>query len=610
MNITDLIVEFIQQGNVVEFPGMGTLSSSNVSAHHDAATGTYHPARRTVTMVETLTGNKAIVRRIAEKECVTNEIAEQMWINYIAALKDKLQRNANGHEFPGIGSMRYVGSKVRFDAIEGLDLDAGKKHEQPLENIATYTPKAVADPFAAFDKPATAAAPAPVVKEEPVPAPVVEKPVETPAPQPKPEPVKMEAPKVEEPKAEPVKAEMPKAEPVKVETPKSAAPQVDHLSEVKRMLDEIPSSPKDAKEARRAEKAAAKAEKEARKAAEEARKAAEEAERNAAKAKEKEAQKAAKEMAKSERAMLKAEEPKKQKKEQKKKKHGWLWVVIILLLLLLGAAAWWFFGKGHAPAAKGVSYAQEVELVYPEPFTAEDYPLLVFQEQDILYNVGHLHNYMEDYVHTFLAAHHFTNAFAAMMAKVDEYADGRLHELMVEGYSPKRFFPHNNFWLKSHYVAYKSEAARYYRYKVQGELMDLDLLDDMLNDVVMTLGLRADGFRQGRGGDGGAVAGAGRAQAAKPVSDKPYEEVVPEAPTFKNSKQGFDIVAGFFTSKKSANKCANQLKALGSDAYIISKSGGYYVSMGSAPTRTAAESMEKHIKSWYKSDVKIYNFNE
>ena len=87
-------------------------------------------------------------------------------------------------------------------------------------------------------------------------------------------------------------------------------------------------------------------------------------------------------------------------------------------------------------------------------------------------------------------------------------------------------------------------------------------------------------------------------------------EGVPEAPTFKNSKQGFDIIAGFFTSKKSANKCANQLKALGSDAYIISKSGGYYVSMGSAPTYTAAQAMEKHIKSWYKSDVSIKNFNE
>ena len=66
MNITDLIVEFIKQGNTVEFPGMGTLSSNNVSAHHDAATGTFLPSRRTVSMVESLSGNKSIVRHIAD----------------------------------------------------------------------------------------------------------------------------------------------------------------------------------------------------------------------------------------------------------------------------------------------------------------------------------------------------------------------------------------------------------------------------------------------------------------------------------------------------------------------------------------------------------------
>jgi hypothetical protein len=168
MNITDLIVEFIQQGNVVEFPGMGTLTSSNVNAYHDAATSIYYPARRTVVMTETLAGNKAVVRRIAERECVTNEIAEQMWANYVSALKDKLQHNPKGHEFPGIGCLRLSGSKVVFDALEGLDLDAGKKHEQPLENVATYTPKEVEDPFAAFEKPAT---PKPPVVEEPKPEP-------------------------------------------------------------------------------------------------------------------------------------------------------------------------------------------------------------------------------------------------------------------------------------------------------------------------------------------------------------------------------------------------------------------------------------------------------
>ena len=140
--------------------------------------------------------------------------------------------------------------------------------------------------------------------------------------------------------------------------------------------------------------------------------------------------------------------------------------------------------------------------------------------------------------------------------------------------------------------------------------MDYDLLGDILDDVVAALGLRADGYGYGYGANGGGANANAKANAAKQPTTAPYEEVVPEAPTFKNSKQGFDIVAGFFTSKKSANKCANQLKALGSDAYIISKSGGYYVSMGSAPTRTAAEALERHIKSWYKSDVKIYNFNE
>ena len=68
MNITDLIVEFIQQGNVVEFPGMGTLTSNNVNAYHDTATNTFFPARRTVVMNETLVGNKAVIRRIAERE--------------------------------------------------------------------------------------------------------------------------------------------------------------------------------------------------------------------------------------------------------------------------------------------------------------------------------------------------------------------------------------------------------------------------------------------------------------------------------------------------------------------------------------------------------------
>lgn len=583
MNITELIVEFVQQGNVVEFPGMGTLTGSNVSAHHDTATGTYYPARRTVVMTNTLAGSKAIVRHIAEKECVTNDIAEQMWNNYIAALEEKLRRTASGHEFPGLGTMRMKGSSVTFDALPDLDLDANKKHEQPLEHVATYTPKAVADPFAAFDKPA---APAP----EPEPAPAA-----TPEPTPQPEP----APAVVPP--------MPP-----IEATPTATSSADHLSEVKRMLDEIPSSPKDAKEKRMAEKAAAKAEKEARKAAEEAEKAAARKAEMALRDKERAAKEEAKAAKRQEKEAAKAlKHEKKEKKEEKKRRHGWLWLLLILLLLLLGCGAYYYFTKIHTP--KGESCARNVELSYKDQFT-DDRNLLKFEENDINRSTVLVHNFMADYVHQFLLARHYGNAFAPVMNQVDQYANSRLHELMVEGYCVKRFFPYEDFWLKQNYAEYKEAGAQYYRCKVQGELMDLDLLDGLLDDIIVSLGLHADGYGlngygYGAGGGGGKGGAKGNANANK-KNDQPYVEVVPEAPTFKNSKQGFDIIAGFFTSKKSANKCANQLKALGSDAYIISKSGGYYVSMGSAPTYTAAQAMEKHIKSWYKSDVSIKNFNE
>ena len=588
MNITELIVEFVKQGNVVEFPGMGTLTSTNVSAYHDAASGTFYPARRTVAMNNSLSGNKAIIRQIAEKECVTNDIAEMMWNNYVSALDDKLRHTASGHEFPGLGTMRLQGSKVLFDALPDLDLDAGKKHEMPLENVATYTPKVVEDPFAAFDKPAT---------PEPAPAPA-------PAPQPvNPEPVAQPEPVKPESKPEPEPVVVPPI--MTTSTPShTSASSAEHLSEVKRMLDEIPSSPKDEKERRRAEKAAAKAEKEARKAAEEAEKAAAKKAELAAKIQ----KESAKEQ---ERLAAKAlKEDKKKKKEEKKEKkekkgHALLWI-LLLLLLLLGGGAYYYFTQMRGP--KVGSCAQDVALSYRDQFT-DDRNLLVFQENDINRSTILVHNFIADYVHQFLLARHYGNAFAPVMNYVDQYANTRLRELMVEGYCVKRFFPYEDFWLNRNYAEYKEAGAHYYRCKVQGELMNLDFLDGILDDIISTLGLHADGFGLNGYAAGGAGGRGGNGKNVK-KNDQPYEEVVPEAPTFRNSKQGFDIIAGFFTSKKSANKCANQLKALGSDAYIISKSGGYYVSMGSAPTYTAAQAMEKHIKSWYKSDVSIKNFNE
>lgn len=618
MNYTDLIVEFVKQGNVVEFPGMGTLTSSNVAAHHDAASGTYYPERRTVVMNDKLAGSTDIINYIAEKECITPEIAKQSWDNFVDLLDEKLRRTPSGHEFPGIGTMRRVGSRCVFDALEGLDLDADKRHEQPLENIATYTPKDVVDPFAAFDKPA---APAPQPEPVPEPHPVFEAPAPEPAPAPQPAP---------EPQAAPAPEPQPEAVAAPIVPPTS-----DHLSEVKKMLDEIPSSQTDPKETRRAEKAAAKAEKEARKAAEEAEKeaakkaaiaakaaekAAKEAEKNAKEAAKKAAKEAKKKAAEEAKAksmamptvnLIDTEEPnvhpvtEQEKEEKKTKKRHW-WILILLLLLLLGAGGYYCATHMDSFTAKRGTTPDKVEHTLIDQFTG-DRNLIKFEPNDVNRSVSLVHAFMADYVHQFLAARHYSNAFVPVMQEVDTYANDRLKELMVEGYCVKRFFPYDDFWMDRNYDAYKEAGAQYYRCQVQGELMDIDFLERMLDDIVSSLGLHADGY--GLSGMNGGGYGAGKAATAA-KNTAVYEEVVPEAPTLRSSKQGFDIIAGFFTSKKSANKCANQLKALGSDAYIISKSGGYYVSMGSAPTYTAAQAMEKHIKSWYKSDVSIKNFNE
>ncbi len=641
MNITDLIVDFIKEGNVVEFPGMGTLTSSTVSAHHDAASGTYYPARRTVVMNNTLNGNQAIIRKIAESECVTVEIAEMMWKNYVDALKDKLQRDPNGHEFNGVGTMRLAGSKVVFAAKEGLDLDADKRREQPLENVATYTPKNVEDPFAAFEKPAAPApapTPAPVAKPEPVPAPAPKpEPKPVPAPEPKPEPKPAPAPRPEpEPKPQPVeKVAAPEAKPIEENTFKSfiepvaattaaadATASSEHLSEVKKMLDEIPASPKNSREVRRAEKAAAKAEKEARKAAEKAEK--ESAKKAALLAKEKEA--AAKEAEKALRQHEKAAKVEKeevivtapitptpaQAKGEKKKKRGWLWIVLLLLLALIACAVYYFLFRGSA--VSGESHSKEVawsryDAADLMPMGAIDFDMLNMQEFDenrIAGTVNDVHVYMSEYIHNFLLARHYSNAFVPMMNSIDQYAGDRLHELMVPGMSSKRFHPYTDFWMDRHANNYKAWGARYYQYKVQEELMDVELLENVLDDLVVRLGLHADGF----GLTHKAAAAKGKDNQFKSLVERPFEETVPEAPTFRNSKQGYDIIAGFATDKRKANKLANQLKKLGSDAYIISKSGGYYISMGSAPTLTAAQAMENHIKTWYQGPVSIKNFND
>ena len=102
MNITDLIVELLEKGQKVEMPGIGTLDSVVRSAHHDPNTRTYYPTRRVIAYSTETSGDSEIVKTLAERECVSEDVAKQMWLNYIDALTDKVKRSGH-HNFGKLG---------------------------------------------------------------------------------------------------------------------------------------------------------------------------------------------------------------------------------------------------------------------------------------------------------------------------------------------------------------------------------------------------------------------------------------------------------------------------------------------------------------------------
>ena len=174
MNITDLIVELLQQGQKVELPGIGTFDSVMQSPRHDAATRIYYPATRNIVFSDSTTGDNSIVKTIAGRECVGDDVAQQMWNNYIDALQDKMNRTGE-HQFGNLGTLSKSGSGFAFNMTEGVVIEAGSTNEKPLEEVKTYDHSNSDDPFAQFD------ADMPAVT-------VVQKPEPKPMPEPEPEP--------------------------------------------------------------------------------------------------------------------------------------------------------------------------------------------------------------------------------------------------------------------------------------------------------------------------------------------------------------------------------------------------------------------------------------
>ncbi len=565
MNITDLLAEFLQNGKTVTLPGICTLKSEQREAHHDKKKGVFYPAGRTVVCGAEEGSADEIVAAIAERECVNSDVAQQMWRNFIDALSDKLQRSGS-HELSGVGTLRSSAQGVDFETAEGFGTAADGHHEQPLENVKEYTPAPdEADPFAIFDKPAM---------------PEPEKPVQ---PETKPEPV---AP-VEETKQVPegVEDALRQLE----EMPKSKAElKAEEKAEKERLKAEKAAAKKREEEARaEAKRAEAEAKAEAKRAEAESKAAAKRAEIEA-----KAAAKAEKAQAKQAKKPKKEPKPKKERKDDKKKRFPWL---LILLLLLLLACAGYFGYKylmaNDSAAPADVENREHLDVSHTNDFTYNT-DMIEYTPGDVNANRDQICRYLAPYISEYLASRRYTSAKAAMMDRVGNYAQMRLEELLGEKMAVQRFLPYTDYIYEYNYDFLKMVRATRSRVTVQTELMNLSMLGDMLDQLVRELGLEQDGA----GFTAQQVAAVKKSEEPKPVITAHFET---------SSKQGFDIIAGFNVNRDRAVQLAYRLKSQGCDAYIIDKNGLYYVSMGSAPTRTAAEALYKHIKSWYDGDAAI-----
>ena len=542
MNITDLIVELLQQGRQVELAGIGTFGSEMQPPHHDLATATYYPASRTLTFSTATSGDESIVETLAERECVGVNVARQMWKNYMDALTDKLQRTGS-HTFGELGTLSRGADGYSFAVTPGLVLNTGD--EQPLEGVRTYDHTDNDDPFAQFEDNSA------------------------------------------ELKAQQEAAA--RAEQERLEAERQAA-------EAARL------------EAERAEAARLEAERQAAEAARLEAERAEAARREAERKSEEEMMAAltaldpvhaVKEVL-AEPDDVSAKQTDK-KDEKKKRRFPWWILLLLLLLLLLGGAAYYYF-KVYRPSQPTAEYIPssrptDVELVTDLTYNTD---MLTYGPRDIDHHSDRVCRYMTDYIYSYLAYRHYTSAMAPMMERVHQYATQRLGELMADRFAVQRLYPFNDY-IYSHnepYLHQKFAAAQ--RVKVQGELLDMNTLDGMLDQLVNELGLEPDAAAAAQP----APAVAQRPQPAA-TRQQPTEEAPVRVSMEEQSRQGFDIIAGFYLDRATAARLTARLHELGSDAYIIEKNNMYYVSMGSAKSRTAAEALFKHIKAWYDGDIAI-----
>ena len=650
MNISELIVEQLRQGKSVELPGMGTLKSVLREPYHDAATGTYYPASHTVALVDEQNGDLSLVSVLASRECVSEGVARQMWRNYTDALEDKL-RSAGSHTFTGFGTIALNDGKYSFEAADGLKLDTGNERNMPLTDVKLYDHEGEEDPFARFDEVPTVdaaeaarqqlaaemeaerqrmvaemeaerqrlAAEREYLEAERQRLAAERQRQEAAAAIAEAERQRQEAAAVAAAEAERKRQEAEAAAVAEAERKRQEA-EAAAAAEAERKRREAEDPAEVERRRREAEASARAAEVERRREAEAA--AAAEAER-LRKEREAAAQTESKKGQKNKKGKTqvssgaKKETKKQDNKNDEKKNRRWLWLLLLLLLLLLlGAGAYCYFSGllgGRDKADKAAMTDEHIRVDAPATndltFNTD---LIEYSDREIMRTSDLVCYNLADYLNAFLANRGYTGARAPMMERVRQYSSQRLGELLGDRMAVQRFIPYNDYIYNYNEPYLKYVCANRSRIKVQSELMDYSMLDNMLDRMVSELGLQPDGGVPKSAAEVQEVKAAERREietrkqaAVQPQPQQQQQSAPVNVNMARDSKQGFDIIAGCYLNRATATNLTARLHELGCDAYIIEKNELFYVSMGSASNRTSAEALFKHIKSWYDGDVVI-----
>lgn len=571
MNITNYIVEFIKQGNAVEIKGIGTFVPVTIPTYFDEDVKAFYPSIKTVEFSTSCgKGNQQMISYIAKQEFVGITTAEKLWDNYIDALNDKIKSESK-HEFSDLGVLMYDAENgYTFKAAEGLNFSKETRHLSALKGVETYTlEEGREDPFYKFENPTI--------------------------------------PEPEEEKLEDIETEQ------QPEETQEVIVGVEETDETKDFDPEIEqTSIEGAPEEQGEELPTTTTTPET--------KTIEEVAEESKKWFEKTIENNNIETIKQPEIVTVATET---NKPSKKKKKIIVPIIIILLLLLLGGAYYYFIVVKDMPIPfinNKVEETSEVELPAvldttvvatddtvavqqtEEEETEEvdlfkganvftfDYTLVSVENKDVVIPEASktIIDVITPKIEKFLKRQYYTTAKDLMVERLNEYIVKRLKETLDDNFfHPARLVNYDNYI--TGYCTDKLQRQRVSRAKtaIISEIQINGLFDEYLNELIDAGLVKRDKIE------------------FVPKQKQKEQGSVPITEMRLRSKQGFDIIAGFFKNRDNAAREADRFRKRGADAYVINKGNLYYVSLGSAPSQTAAEALLRQLRTWNKENMVI-----